>query len=115
MPAIALSTTLSLAGCATDNAFRDAAIATAVAEETGAAAGGLVEGERAVGRDLPAYPPGCRRTHASGVKPGDRLDVASLKADTALGNANAQITACARWYDKVRDGFMNDKDGAAAD
>ena len=100
-----LSMTVSLAGCGTDSAYRDAVVGKTVAEQTGAALA-VADREREVGRELPDYPAECRRTWRSGVRVGDRLDAAALKADVALGNANAQITACARWYDKVRDGFM---------
>lgn len=52
---------------------------------------------------LPDQPADCRRTERSGVEPGDRLDVAALKTDQALGRANARIDRCAAWYDDLKE------------
>jgi hypothetical protein len=51
---------------------------------------------------LPDLPADCRRREASGVKVGDRLDVALLKSERALGRANDRVTRCAGFYDEVR-------------
>lgn len=53
---------------------------------------------------LPDLPADCRRAEASGVKVGDRLDVALLKSERALGAANARVGRCAGFYDEVRGG-----------
>ncbi len=50
---------------------------------------------------IPPYPAACRELVRTGVLAGDRLDVALLKADRALGRANAKIKACAEWYDGI--------------
>jgi hypothetical protein len=47
----------------------------------------------------PDLPPDCRRTARHGIQPGDRLDVAVLKADAALSRQNARTLRCADWYD----------------
>jgi hypothetical protein len=53
---------------------------------------------------LPDLPPDCRRKEASGVREGDRLDVALFKAEDALWRANARVTRCAGLYDRVKAG-----------
>lgn len=47
-------------------------------------------------------PDDCRRLSRSGVRAGDRLDVAVLKADAALSRQNARTLRCAEWYDGQR-------------
>jgi hypothetical protein len=44
-------------------------------------------------------PADCRRWQASGVQPRDRLDVALVKTDTALTQANLRVRRCAAWHD----------------
>ncbi|MEP3892493.1 MAG: hypothetical protein ABJN52_00640 [Litorimonas sp.] len=51
---------------------------------------------------LPPLPADCRKHARSGIKEGDRLDVALLKADDALTRQNARTTRCADWYEGVR-------------
>lgn len=51
---------------------------------------------------LPELPADCRRTEPSGVRVGDRLDVALLKSERARGAANARVVRCAGFYDEVR-------------
>lgn len=65
----------------------------------------LVDDALAVGA-LPDLPADCRRREVSGIKIGDRLDVALLKSERALGSANARVGRCAGFYDdlKQRDG-----------
>ncbi len=46
-----------------------------------------------------ALPTDCRVAERSGVKAGDRLDIALVKTDKALGRANARVGRCAAWYD----------------
>lgn len=53
---------------------------------------------------LPDWPADCRKREASGVAKGDRLDVALLKSERALGRANARVDRCAGFYDDVREG-----------
>lgn len=56
-------------------------------------------------RDLPEWPERCRQTMRSGVRDGDRLDVALLKTDAALVRQQELARACSRWYDELREGF----------
>lgn len=51
---------------------------------------------------LPELPADCRRREASGVRIGDRLDVALLKSERALGRSNDRVMRCAVFYDQVR-------------
>ncbi|WP_298981609.1 hypothetical protein [uncultured Roseibium sp.] len=44
-------------------------------------------------------PPDCRKRERSGVREGDPLDLALLKTDQALGNANARVARCAAFHD----------------
>lgn len=53
---------------------------------------------------LPDLPPDCRLREASGVALGDRLDVALLKSERALGRANGRVGRCAAYYDAVKAG-----------
>lgn len=50
----------------------------------------------------PKLPSDCRRTSRSGIRQGDRLDVAVMKADQALSRQNARTRRCADWYDQQR-------------
>ena len=59
-------------------------------------------GELAAGNTLPDYPEDCRRISRSGVRAEDRLDVALISTDQALGKQNARTQRCAAWYDKIR-------------
>lgn len=47
----------------------------------------------------PALPFDCRTTEKSGVSMSDRLDVALIRTDRALGRANDRILRCAEWFD----------------
>ena len=71
----------------------DTARIQAAAEATGAARAEAL---------LPDYPDDCRRLSYSGVRAGDRLDVAVLKADAALTRQNARTARCADWYDQLQ-------------
>ncbi len=95
----ALSTAIFIAGCAHDDRMGAAARAGAEA--------GLVGQAIAATSGLPELPPDCRLAERSGVDEGDRLDVALVKTDAALGRANARVGRCARWY--------ADLDGQGAD
>lgn len=89
----ALSLTVSLAGCVSaEQKMRDAARKKAAADQVGAAL------ESAGAR--PPLPSDCRKLERSGVKVGDRLDIALVKTDAALGRANQRVTRCAGWYDE---------------
>lgn len=61
-------------------------------------------GRARAGALLPAYPADCRKTERTGVRAGEPLDLALLRADQALGRANARLARCGRWYDTLRDG-----------
>ncbi|OAB57598.1 hypothetical protein AY599_18235 [Leptolyngbya valderiana BDU 20041] len=52
---------------------------------------------------IPEWPADCRRHERTGVEPGDRLDVAALKGDQAVGRGNARIDRCAAWYDDLKE------------
>lgn len=94
---------LSLIGCA-DGRFVAAEWERVSAEQVSKALS-VANEERRIGRTLPEYPDGCRRSHSSGVKIGDRLDAALLKTDRALTRANGQIRECAGWYDEMKTGI----------
>lgn len=49
----------------------------------------------------PELPADCRILEQSGVRVGDRLDVALLKSERALGRANARVERCAEFYDSI--------------
>lgn len=51
---------------------------------------------------LPNYPTDCRKIEKSGVKKGDRLDIALKRTDNALGRQNKRVARCAKWYDRVK-------------
>lgn len=65
----------------------------------------MVDTAIAEGRKLPERPADCRRKEYSGVAEGERLDVAWLKAERALGRANARVERCAAWDDDFRKGL----------
>lgn len=92
---IASSAICFLAGCATtDGRVKAAARTTAEAGQVGEAI--------RVASDLPPLPEDCRRHERTGVKRGDRLDVATLKGDQAVGRGNDRIDRCAAWFDDQR-------------
>jgi hypothetical protein len=51
---------------------------------------------------LPNQPAECGKRVRSGVSQGDRLDVAVIKTDIALGSANARGGRCAEWYNTLK-------------
>ena len=63
---------------------------------------GEAVGEARAEQMLPDLPEDCRRLSYSRVRMGDRLDVAVLKADSALARQNARTTRCADWYDQLQ-------------
>lgn len=71
-------------------------------------AAGEVVGEARAEQVLPDLPEDCRRLSYSGLRKGDRLDVAVLKADAALARQNARTTRCADWYDQLQAGLQQD-------
>lgn len=68
-------------------------------------AAGEAVGEARAEQVLPDLPEDCRRMSHSGVREGDRLDVAVLKADAALARQHARTTRCADWYDQLQAGL----------
>ncbi|WP_123628161.1 hypothetical protein [Phaeobacter inhibens] len=68
-------------------------------------AAGAAAGEVLAERTLPLLPDDCRRLSRSGVREGDRLDVAVLKADAALNRPNARTARCSGWYDQLKSGW----------
>jgi len=102
--ATVLLTTCFLAGCTTNKAQRQVE-ASAAAKATASTAPVALQAADAViaeARRMPDLPSECRRIWHSGILKGDRLDVANIKADQALGGANNQIRWCAGWYDRTR-------------
>lgn len=87
----ALSMIGFLSACAGTEARLDAAAET--------------QGQLEATRTLPDWPERCRQIIRSGVRSGDRLDVAVLKTDAALVRQQELARVCARWYDELRDGF----------
>jgi hypothetical protein len=83
-----------LAGCTTDSAALNAAASQAASAD-------IVPQAIEAARRLPELPPDCRRREGSGVAIGDRLDVALLKTDRALGRANDRVTRCAAWFEDI--------------
>jgi hypothetical protein len=92
-----LSIALLSSGCASDRAVLGRAFADMARAEAAPAA---IES----GRDIPDIPADCRKREASGVREGDRLDVALVKSERALGRANVRIDRCAAWHDDYRAG-----------
>lgn len=68
-------------------------------------AAGRIQGQLEASRVLPDYPADCRKYERTGVVLGDRLDVAAIKGDRAVGRGNARIRRCAGWYDGIKAGF----------
>ncbi len=68
-----------------------------------------VRGQLEATRILPDLPGHCRRLIRSGVRAGERLDIALLKTDAALAQQHKHTRICAEWYDELRDGFARDK------
>lgn len=97
-PLACLLCAILASGCATDRAR------LASAEQAKARLGALDEAA-AIGAEaepLPPQPAECRQKVSSGVRGGDRVDVALVKQDRALGRANALLAACAEFYDRAR-------------
>lgn len=85
---------LFLTGCATSNQTRiNEAAKTKVAAD-------LVDQALTAARQKDPLPGDCRVWQRSGVKDGDRLDVALLKTDQALTQANLRVRRCADWYER---------------
>lgn len=84
---------LSLAGCEATKSRLDRAA--------------RADGELIATRVLPEWPGYCRDHTRSGVREGDRLDVALLKTDAALFAEHERTDACAKWYDELRDGYAD--------
>jgi hypothetical protein len=93
---LAASIPVFLTGCATSDLDR---LTSAKVTEAQIA---NVEAMIAEARRVPDYPADCRKLERSGVRPGDRLDVAVLKGDQAIGRGNARAQRCAAWYDALR-------------
>lgn len=93
--ALALSTTLFFAACATDRARYLSAVATRADASIAVQAAEDAD-------DIPDQPADCRKREAAGIGPGDRLDVAVVKYDAALGRANARAIRCAEWHDDLK-------------
>lgn len=85
-----------MTGCASDAPGRLAAAGTTQAEA------GLVAAAIAETGGLPDLPDDCRKREASGVREGDRLDVALVKAERALARQNARTGRCAALWDDVK-------------
>lgn len=51
---------------------------------------------------IPAQPAECKGPVRSGATEADRVDVALVRLDSALGKANATLAACSAFYDKIR-------------
>lgn len=86
-----LLTTMFLGGCAGTEARLNAAAQN--------------QGQLEAARELPEWPERCRQIIRSGVRYGDRLDVAVLKTDAALVRQQELARVCARWYDELRRGL----------
>lgn len=96
----ALSIALCLTGCASSGSSRllnQAATAEAKAD--------VVDAAISEARKIPERPADCRKKEYSGVTIGERLDVAWLKAERALGRANARTDRCNAWDDEFRQGL----------
>lgn len=97
-PLACLLCAILASGCATDRAR------LAAAEQAKAQLGAIDEAATlgAASEPLPPQPPDCRQKVGSGVRGEDRVDVALVKQDRALGRANALLAACAQFYEGVR-------------
>lgn len=82
-----------LAGCGTDS---EKLLYRAVADTERA---GVVDQALAAGRVTDPLPDDCRQRERSGVRSGERLDIALVKTDRALGRANDRVGRCAAWHD----------------
>src|SRR5262245_8493952 len=96
----ALSTSIFLSACGTDSALLGEAYRTQAEAGVADQAIALAEANREAARKWPDLPGACRKRSRSGVKAGDRLDVALLKTDFALGEANNRQAYCNGWYDR---------------
>ena len=92
---LALSALTFLSGCVTAESRIKAAGRTK-------AEAGMVDAAIRAARQLPDLPADCTTREASGVRNGDRLDVALVKTDRALGRANARVRRCADWYGDLK-------------
>lgn len=70
-----------------------------------AADAGAALGTVAGSAGWPDLPDDCRRLERSGVRAGEPLDTALIRTDRALGRANARVTRCAGWHDRVGEGL----------
>lgn len=84
-----LSIGLFLSACQTD---RDRAVS----------AGARLGEAAAQSAPDPDLPSDCRKRERSGVHLGEPLDLALIKTDRALGQANARVVRCAGWHDRYR-------------
>jgi len=97
---LALSALTWVVGCATaESQLNQAARDKAAAVEERSA---FAVAEEAAKQPLPPLPDDCRRKEYSGVKIGERLDIALLKTDAALTRANSRVLRCAGFYDEVK-------------
>lgn len=99
-PHLAALTAIFLAGCAGTNGRLERAAQTR----------GEIEATKAL-PDLPAY---CLEHTRSGVRVGDRLDVALLKTDAALSEEHRRTFVCAEWYGALQRGFATKKPSGGA-
>lgn len=86
-----LLTTSLLSGCIT--AKKQALLAAKAA------------GELQASNTLPNYPSECRRLMRSGVRDGERLDIAVERSDIAIGEQNKRTRRCAAWYDNTKKAY----------
>lgn len=94
--------TLFLSGCGTSDArFAAAAREKELATQLQAA----IEREAQL-REGMRLPEDCARRERSGVKAGDRLDIAALKTDAALGRANDRAVRCAAYNRRTIEGTV---------
>lgn len=56
-------------------------------------------------RGLPDLPVYCRQHARSGIRRGERLDTALLKADAVILAEHKRTRICAEWYDELRKGL----------
>ncbi len=63
---------------------------------------GMQLGEIEASKKLAEYPDDCRKSSRSGVRKGERLDVALLRTDQALTRQNNRTDRCADWYDELK-------------
>ena len=89
-----------MAACGTDSAAR-----LGRAAEAGAKAG-LVDQALGAGRAADPLPADCRIRERSGVVAGERLDIALIRTDRALGRANDRVARCAAWHDARNGGTL---------